>query len=382
LILTENTFLQLHVYLPEEKHAQWRCCDANHRNPNSKISNLKSEKVVPLIEVEHLSKVYYRAVRREGRFGALRTFVSRERQAIHAVADVSFAVERGAMVGYLGPNGAGKSTTMKMLTGILVPSGGRIIVDDRVPHRDRVAHVRRIGVVFGQRTQLWWDLPTIESFELLRHIYRVPLDRWRENVRAYTDLLELDSFLQTPVRQLSLGQRMRADLAAALLHDPAILFLDEPTIGLDVVAKERIREFLAEINRERGVTVMLTTHDLADIERLCPRIVLIDHGRVIFDGALDHLRQRYGRSRTLVVDLRDDVPTIIVPRAEVTRRDGPRVWLRFERDSTTAAALIAEVAARYPVRDITVEEPQIETIVRDIYQQGSRESAGAAGESR
>ncbi len=327
-----------------------------------------------LIDVEHVSKVYTRAVRREGRFGALRTFLSRERQVIRAVDDVSFAVESGAMVGYLGPNGAGKSTTMKMLTGILVPSGGRIVVAGRVPHRDRVAHVRNIGVVFGQRTQLWWDLPTIESFELLRHIYRVPLERWRANLRAYADLLDLDSFMQTPVRQLSLGQRMRADLAAALLHDPAILFLDEPTIGLDVVAKERIREFLTHMNRERGVTVMLTTHDLADIERLCPRIVLIDHGRVIFDGALDDLRQRYGRSRTLVVDLRDEVETIRVPNAELTRRDGPRAWLRFERDSTTAAALIAEVASRYAVRDISVEEPQIEAIVRDIYQRGDLES--------
>lgn len=325
-----------------------------------------------LIEVERLSKTFMRPVRRAGRFGALHSLLAREYQTVHAVEDVSFTVKAGAMVGYLGPNGAGKSTTMKMLTGILVPSDGRIVIDGRIPHRQRVQHVRSIGVVFGQRTQLWWDLPTIESFDLLRHIYRIPLDRFRENMRQFTKLLELEPFLETPVRQLSLGQRMRADLAAALLHDPALLFLDEPTIGLDVVAKERIREFLVEINRERGVTIILTTHDLADITRLCPRVVLIDHGRVIYDGALEALRASYGRWRTLVVDLADagDAGLLAVPFAETLRSEGPRVWLRFDRSATTAAALIADVAARYPVRDLTVEEPEIEAIIRGIYEQG------------
>lgn len=328
---------------------------------------------MPLIEVERLSKTFARPVRRAGRFAALRSLLAREYQAVRAVEEVSFVVAAGAMVGYLGPNGAGKSTTMKMLTGILVPSGGRITVDGRVPHRQRVEHVRNIGVVFGQRTQLWWDLPTVESFDLLRHIYRIPLARFRENMHQFSALLELEPFLETPVRQLSLGQRMRADLAAALLHDPAILFLDEPTIGLDVVAKERIREFLTEINRERGVTVILTTHDLADITRLCPRVVLIDHGRVIYDGALEALRARYGRWRTLVVDLADGagVGALAVPNADLLRREGPRAWLRFDRGATTAAALIAEIAARYPIRDLTVEEPDIEAVVRGIYEQGA-----------
>jgi ABC-2 type transport system ATP-binding protein len=275
------------------------------------------------------------------------------------------------MVGYIGPNGAGKSTTIKMLTGILVPSGGRIMVDGRVPHQQRVEHVRRIGVVFGQRTQLWWDLPTVESFELLRYIYRIPERRWRENLKRFTELLELGPFLETPVRQLSLGQRMRADLAAALLHDPAILFLDEPTIGLDIVAKERIRQFLAQLNRERGVTVILTTHDLEDIARLCPRVVLIDHGRVIYDGALEALRTRFGRQRTLVVDMDQELNGIQIDNAEVIRREGPRVWLRFDREATTAAALIADVAARYRIRDLTLEEPEIEGVIRGIYENGS-----------
>ena len=209
-----------------------------------------------LIEVEGLRKEFQRVVRREGRLGALRSLLGREYHTVAAVDGVSFAVDSGEMVGYLGPNGAGKSTTLKILTGILVPSAGRVEVGGLTPHRRRVEHVRRIGVVFGQRTQLWWDLPTAESFELLRHVYRIPAARYAENMRRFSELLDLGPFLQTPVRQLSLGQRMRADLAAALLHDPAILFLDEPTIGLDVVAGERIRGFLAEINREHGVTVL------------------------------------------------------------------------------------------------------------------------------
>lgn len=321
---------------------------------------------MPLIDVHNLQKTFQIATPHAGRFSALRTLLSRSYREVHAVNGVSFQIARGEMVGYLGPNGAGKSTTLKMLTGILVPSGGQIVVDGRDPHKDRVAHVRRIGVVFGQRTQLWWDLPTIESFELLRHVYRIPLARWRENLARFNDLLELEPFLKTPVRQLSLGQRMRADLAAALLHDPAILFLDEPTIGLDVVAKERIRQFLMEINHEQGVTVILTTHDLADIERLCRRVILIDHGQVIYDGDLSALRARYGRQRTLVVDFNDEV-TPHVPLAELVRQEGPRAWLRFDRDATTAAALIADLARSYPVRDITVEEPEIEAIVRGIY---------------
>ncbi len=324
-----------------------------------------------LIEVENLRKTFTVAVRRDGRFGAVKSLLARQYRHVSAVDGVSFHVAAGEMVGYIGPNGAGKSTTIKMLTGILVPSGGRIAVDGRVPHQQRVEHVRRIGVVFGQRTQLWWDLPTIESFELLRHIYRIPAARWRANLAEFTALLELGPFLETPVRQLSLGQRMRADLVAALLHEPAILFLDEPTIGLDVVAKERIRQFLANINRERGVTVILTTHDLEDITRLCQRVVLIDHGHVIYDGGLEDLRTRFGRQRTLVVDLDEAANGLQVPNAELVRREGPRVWLRFDREATTAAALIAAVAARYRVRDLTVEEPAIEAIVRGIYETGS-----------
>ena len=252
------------------------------------------------IELEHVEKSF--VVRRK------RGRVLRERTVVRAVDGISFEIEAGSVVGYIGPNGAGKSTTVKMLTGILVPSAGRISVAGLEPSRQRIQLARRIGVMFGQRIQLWWDLPLLDSFQLLRHIYKVPEDRYRANLDRFRELLALDDFLHTPVRQLSLGQRVRGELTAAMLHDPEIVLLDEPTIGLDVVAKERVREFLTEINAERGVTVLLTTHDLDDIERLCSRLLVIDHGRLIYDGDVDTLKQRYGGERVLVVDLEEPRP--------------------------------------------------------------------------
>jgi ABC-2 type transport system ATP-binding protein len=317
---------------------------------------------VAQIELEHVEKTF--AVwRKRGR-------LRRERRVVRAVDDVSLSIEAGSLVGYVGPNGAGKSTTVKMLTGILVPSGGRIRVAGLDPTRQRVELARRIGVVFGQRIQLWWDLPLRDSFELLRHIYRIPAGRHRANVEAFTELLELGPFLATPVRQLSLGQRMRGELTAALLHDPELLFLDEPTIGLDVVAKARVREFLAELNRERGVTVLLTTHDLDDIERLCSRLVVIDHGRVIYDGGLEELKALYGYERVLVVDLEESAAPLSVLGATVERVEGARQWLRFRRDEVSAAELTAAVAERAQLVDLAIEEPDIEEIVRRIYVEG------------
>jgi ABC-2 type transport system ATP-binding protein len=299
--------------------------------------------------------------------------VTRDGREVRAVDDISFAVAGGEMVGYIGPNGAGKSTTIKMLTGILVPSDGTVSVAGMVPWRQRRELARRIGVVFGQRTQLWWDLPLIESLELLRHVYRVPADRFVENLNRYREILELDPFLDTPVRQLSLGQRMRGDLTAALLHDPSILYLDEPTIGLDVVAKARMRETLLDVNRERGVTVLLTTHDMSDIAHLCRRMLIIDHGRLLYDGSVEAIRDRFGTERTLVVDLEeghDIAGPLQAPGAEEIRADGPRRWLRFQRNETSAAGLIAAVTACYRIRDLTLEEPDIEGIVRRIYVEG------------
>jgi ABC-2 type transport system ATP-binding protein len=315
-----------------------------------------------MIEAEGLEK---RFVVREKR-GRLR----RRRRVVEAVRGVTFSVERGELLGYVGPNGAGKSTTIKMLTGILVPTAGRVRVAGLEPSRQRIALARRIGAMFGHRSQLWWDLPLIDSFELLRHIYKVPTQRYLENFARFQDVLELDPFLRTPVRQLSLGQRVRGELVAAMLHDPEIIFLDEPTIGLDVVAKERVREFLTEINRERGVTIMLTTHDLDDIERLCDRMLIIDHGSLIYDGGLETLRERYGGERTLVVDLEEPAPPLQVDGARVERVEGPRQWLRFRREDVSAAQLVATVAAQVPLVDLAIQEPEIEEIVRRIYRGG------------
>ena len=322
----------------------------------------------PVIVADSLEKSFSVPLRKGG---ALRALVARGTQEVRAVDGITFAIAPGEMVGYVGPNGAGKSTTIKMLTGILVPTGGRVRVVGLDPTRQRRRLAARIGVVFGQRTQLWWDLPLVDSLELLRHMYRVPAARFAANMAVFRDILGLDDFLQTPVRLLSLGQRMRGDLAAALLHDPDILYLDEPTIGLDVVAKGRIREFLTEINRQRGVTVLLTTHDMADIAHLCQRMMIIDHGRLLYDGGVAALRDRFGTERTLVVDLEEDEPgPLAVPPAMEVKADGLRRWLRFRRAEVSAAELIAAVSARYRIRDLTIEEPEIEEIVRRIYEEG------------
>jgi ABC-2 type transport system ATP-binding protein len=314
------------------------------------------QQLIQLDDVEKTFTVYRRA-------GRLR----RTRTCVRAVDDVSFSIDAGATLGFVGPNGAGKSTTIKMLVGILVPSGGRVRVMGLDPSRDRTAVARRIGVVFGQRTQLWWDLPLGDSFDLLRHVYRIAAADHRARLAELVELLDMGDFLATPVRQLSLGQRMRGELAAALLHAPEILFLDEPTIGLDVVSKEAVRGFLARLNRERGTTVLLTTHDLADVERLCDRLLIIDHGKVIEDSTVDGVKKRYGTERVLVVDLEAPGPPVQIAGVEVTRVDGPRHWLRFHRDDHTAASLLAQITAQARVRDISIEEPAIDDIVRHIY---------------
>jgi len=339
-----------------------------------------------VIEVEALSKAFQVKRGRPGVLGALAALVAAPVETRWAVRDLTFTIEAGEMVGYIGPNGAGKSTTVKMLTGILVPTGGRISVLKLTPAAQRREHAAHIGVVFGQRTQLWWDLPLEESFDLLRAIYRIPADRYRANLKHFRAILELDEFLRTPVRQLSLGQRMRGDLAAALLHDPPVIFLDEPTIGLDVVAKERIREFLHAINREREVTILLTTHDMGDIEKLCSRVMIIDHGRLLYNGPLGEIRERYGRHRVLVVDLQEVRPEEDVRAAlgaiagkgdasngsglVLIRSERLRHWIRFDRGAVSAAELIAAVSARLPITDLAIEEPEIEGIISRIYREG------------
>jgi ABC-2 type transport system ATP-binding protein len=312
-----------------------------------------------VIELSEVSKTF--TVRK--RTGLLK----RSRKVFRAVDQISFTVAQGEFVGYLGPNGAGKSTTIKMLTGILTPSAGRIRVAGLDPSRQRTTLARRLGVVFGQRTTLWWDLPLRDSLTLIRHLYRVDPRDHRRRLAELTELLDLASFLGTPVRQLSLGQRMRGDLAAALLHDPPLLVLDEPTIGLDVVSKATVRGFLERLNTECGTTILLTTHDLGDIERLCRRVMIIDHGRLAYDGDLDTLRTAVGASRQLVVDLARPGEPIELPGIDVIRTEGPRQWLALPR-GINAAAVVAKLADQHEILDIALREPDIEDVVTRLYQ--------------
>ncbi|GAB7037989.1 MULTISPECIES: ABC transporter ATP-binding protein [Catenuloplanes] len=313
-----------------------------------------------VIEARDLSKTFTVSVR-TGRF-------RRERRETAAVDGVDLSVARGEMVGYIGPNGAGKSTTLKMMTGVLMPSGGSVTVCGLVPVTQRIRLALRIGVVFGQRSQLWWDLPLRESFALLRHIYRVPPADHAARLARCRGMLELDEFLDTPVRQLSLGQRMRGELTAALLHGPEVLFLDEPTIGLDVVSKQAVRAFLTELGARGDTTVMLTTHDLADIERLCRRLVVIDHGHVVHDGTLDALHARFDSRRRVVVDLDEPPATpLTVSGADLdgTDLDGRRLTYRLT--TATAGELVIQVARAAAIRDISVLEPEIEDVIARLY---------------
>ncbi|MGB3328554.1 MAG: ATP-binding cassette domain-containing protein [Thermomicrobiales bacterium] len=325
----------------------------------------------PIIEAHHLSKQFWVPDRRQGRLAGLRSIASRSGHWRGGVSDISFAISPGEVVGYIGPNGAGKSTTIKMLTGILVPTSGEATVAGVTPWAHRKELARRIGVVFGQRTQLWWDLPLADSLELIQHMYRVPADRFATNLATARELLDLDPFMQTPVRQLSLGQRMRGDLAAALLHNPPILYLDEPTIGLDLVAKTRIREFLAELNRQEGVTILLTTHDLADIEHLCSRIIVIDDGTILSDGPLVALKERFGTERQLIVDYEVAPAPVRLPQdthgMRVVTQDGPRVRFAFDRHALSATQVLARADTFGTVRDMSIEEPAIEDVIRQLY---------------
>jgi ABC-2 type transport system ATP-binding protein len=326
----------------------------------------------PLIHVRDLSKQFRTFRRREGVRGALLDLFARRHQIVQAVDRITFDVAQGEMVGYIGPNGAGKSTTIKMLTGILVPTAGDVVVGGRVPWRVRADYVRGIGVVFGQRTQLWWDIAVVESFHLLRKMYRVSQRDFDERMDLFGRILGIKAYLNIPVRKLSLGERMRCDLAAALLHNPPLLFLDEPTIGLDVVAKDHIRQFLKEVNQRFRTTVLLTTHDLDDIEALCRRLIIIDHGRLLYDGPLELLKQKLLRTKQVKFVLRDAaeaarLSALGVDGLELEAVDELTYRVRFDRTRVATGDLVRQVLAQVDVRDLVIEDESIEDVVKRIY---------------
>lgn len=320
-----------------------------------------------IISVKALWKEFKVPRRKNGFMGTLSSLFSRDCTVKTALDDVSFDINEGELVGYIGPNGAGKSTTVKILSGILVPTGGEVSVLGKTPWLNRIETVRQLGVVFGQRTQLWWDLPVIESFELLKDIYDVPCATYKRNLDELVSVLEIQKLLIVPVRQLSLGQRMRCDLAASLLHSPKVLFLDEPTIGLDAVSKLAVRDFIRHLNREKRVTVMLTTHDMDDIESLCQRVLILNEGRLFLDGSLENLRRKMSPERRLIVDLLNENDTIADPQALLVKQEGHRVWLSFNPTFTTTPELISRITSKHAITDLYVENPPIEEIIAKFY---------------
>ena len=326
------------------------------------------------IEVKDLTKVYRINQKDPGVRGAVKALFRPRHQDKVAVDHINFRVTPGEVVGYIGVNGAGKSTTIKMLTGILAATSGAVQVMGRDPHRQRVANAREIGVVFGQRSQLWWDLALIESLNLIGQIYEVKPARFQERLAQFSDILELKPLLSVPIRNMSLGQKMRAELAATLIHDPRIVYLDEPTIGLDLIVKERIREFIRQENRENGTTVILTTHDLGDIEELCQRIIIIASGKLIYDGPLSTIRDRFGKFRVITFEMAADVgPLTAPPGAEVMpvpaddAAAGRKLVLRFDRLRTTASQVAAAIMNQADVVDFSLAEPDLPSIIKQIY---------------
>jgi ABC-2 type transport system ATP-binding protein len=329
----------------------------------------------PIIQAKDLCKEFRTFRRREGVWGAVQNLFVRDRVTVRAVDHVSFSIERGEVVGYIGANGAGKSTTIKMLTGILVPTSGTIIANGYVPYRDRRRYTKELGVVFGQRTQLWWDIAVIESFKLLKEIYEISDQDYRQRLDVFSGILSVKDYLYTPVRKLSLGERMRCDLAAALLHNPPLLFLDEPTIGLDVVAKDHIREFLKEVNRVSRTTILLTTHDLSDIEELSSRVMIIDKGKILFDGQLAEMKARHGRYHQVKFYLKDrsqvaHLENIMNNGISCQRLDELTYIMRFDRSKHSTAEVIRDLVNGLEVKDIFVEEEPIEEIVKRLYTTG------------
>ncbi|MBF0104558.1 MAG: ATP-binding cassette domain-containing protein [Deltaproteobacteria bacterium] len=326
-----------------------------------------------IIRVNNLTKTYKNFKRREGVKGALYNLFKREYKDVYAVSNISFTINQGEMVGYIGPNGAGKSTTIKMLTGILRPTSGEVNVSGVCPHKDRLRHTQNIGVVFGQRTQLWWDIAVIEAFSLLKKIYGISENDYTNRLKRFSVAMEIEGLLHTPVRKLSLGERMKCDLIASLLHNPPVVFLDEPTIGLDVAVKMTVRHLIKKINAEEKTTIILATHDLKDIEAICQRVIIIDQGRILYDGGVESIKKNIGRQRKLILYF-NKLPTL----AEMKTKTGEdhiqlslkeqRLEITFDRTKKTAAALIGCVMSHFDVRDLEIREPELADIVKGIYE--------------
>lgn len=321
-----------------------------------------------MIEVKNISKVY--KIAKKGKRGLF----SREYEHRRAVDDVSFTINDGETVGFIGPNGAGKSTTIKMLSGILHPDNGNICVNGFIPYKQRKKYVANIGVVFGQKSQLNWDLPLIESFELIRYIYKIPKQKYEKNLSKFIELLDMSEFINQPVRQLSLGQKMRGDIVAALLHSPKIVFFDEPTIGLDVVAKEKIREFIRNLNRTEKITVIFTTHDMQDIEKVCDRLIIIDKGHKVYDGTVSEIKHKYASKKILEAEIADDLTSDFskfgdkVKITDISEHGKIRKQFEFNSDCCPVNEVMGSIFAQYEVNDISVKEPEIDSIIRDIYE--------------
>ena len=321
-----------------------------------------------MITVQHITKTFRVARRNAGMKEAVKALWKREYDTIHALNDISFTIGDGEMVGYIGPNGAGKSSTIKVLSGILTPDAGQCDINGRCPWKDRTSHVRDIGVVFGQRSQLWWDVPVIDSFELLRDIYRVPQNEYQRNFDELVELLNLSQIVKTPTRQLSLGQRMRCEIAASLLHSPKILFLDEPTIGLDAVSKLAVRSFIKELNQRRGTTVILTTHDMQDIEALTSRVILIGKGKILLDGALESLKKQFSGGKILRIEYQGSTPELPKGLSWQERGKNHGVLL-LAPELLSVSEAISSLSAQVELRDVSVEDTPIDEIVANLYRE-------------
>lgn len=321
-----------------------------------------------MIEFKNISKTYKVAVREGGMKNAMKSLFTRNYKTIHALDDVSFQIGEGEMVGYIGPNGAGKSTTIKIMCGILTPDSGQCVIDGRIPYKERIAHVQQIGVVFGQRSQLWWDVPVIDSFELIKDIYRIDDKTYRRNLNDLTDLLAMGDLLKTPTRNLSLGQRMRCEIVASLLHDPKILFLDEPTIGLDAVSKISIRKFIKQVNEDHKTTVVLTTHDMQDIVALTERVILIGKGKILLDGKYNELRKRASNNKTLdieysgtISELHEGMKLIKAQEAQMT--------ISLNPDIMSVSEAISYLASHTTLMDVSVSDISAEQMVAELYKE-------------